>query len=280
MSSPSLSVIVLCRNHARYVAACLRSVLAADQPCELVFVDNGSRDDSVAIARDTLRDPPAHVRCQVLALSPEEPLCRFFNRGVEASTGDFVKPISADDMLGPNFFTAFRELVETSAPDVGVWMCGSVIIDENDHVTRQLYPHALFGSPADGAPVRFVERNAIDPDSAPRYTAVSMFYRRQVYRDVGGYDERFRYEDRPFLFDVIKHGWTVLVHPYNNTYYRVHSGGISANSDWMAEARLPILFDHARRASWRNKPIALFHLARNVRVVGKLRWRKWRAERR
>jgi hypothetical protein len=77
------------------------------------------------------------------------------------------------------------------------------------------------------------------------------------------------------LFDVLKHGWTALVHPYNNTYYRLHETQMSAitNSDWMAEARLPIVWDHARRAEWRNKPIALWSLAKHIRVVGMSRWR-------
>jgi glycosyltransferase involved in cell wall biosynthesis len=277
--APSISVVVLCRNHERYVAQCLRSVFAADQPCELVFVDNGSKDGSVAFARETLRDTPAHVTTKVIELQPEQPLCRFFNVAVRASSGEFVKPIAADDALGPNFFTAFRRLVATSDPNVGVWLAGSVIIDGAGEITRQQYSPALFGSPDDGLPIRFEERHIIDSNASPVYTAPSMFYRRQVYDDVGGYDERFRFEDRPFLFDVMKRGWIVLVHPYNNTLYRVHDKGISANPVWMAEARLPILVNHTLRAQWRNKPIALFHLARNTRFVAMSRWRNRKAAR-
>ena len=272
-TAPTISVLVLCRNHARYVEECLRSIFGADQPCEVVFVDNGSKDDSVAIARATLRDAPPHVSAKVIALNPELPLCRFFNIAVRESTGEFIKPISSDDALGPNFFPAFRELVATSDPKVGAWLAGSVIIDGASQIVRQHYSPAQFGAPSDGPPVRFEERHVLDSRGVPLYTAASMFYRRQVYVDVGGYDERFRFEDRPFLFDVLKHRWTVLVQPYNNTYYRVHDGGVSANAAWMAEARLPILFNHTLRAQWRNKPIALFHLARHVRFVAMHRWR-------
>ena len=274
--TPSLSVVVICRNYAHYVAACLRSVMAADQPCELVFLDNGSKDGSVEVARAMLRDAPPHIASKVVALSPERPLCSALNLAVAECTGDFIKPISADDMLGPNFFASFRELVKTSAPAVGVWLAGSVVIDNADHVLRQYYEPALFGAPGDGPLTLLEERHVLHNASSPRYSAPSMFYRRKVYDDIGGYDERFRFEDRPFLFDVLKHGWTVLVHPYNNTYYRVHDQGISANSDWMAEARLPILFDHTLRAEWRNKPIALFHLARGVRFIAMKRWRERR----
>jgi len=276
---PSISVLVLCRNYARYVRACLASVFEADQECEVVFVDNGSKDDSVAVAREMLREAPPHVSTKVIALSPEQPLCRFFNVAVAESRGDFVKPMSADDRLGPNFFPTFRELVRTSDPKVGVWLAGSVIIDADDQIVRQQYSPTLFGAPSDGPMHRLVERNVIDSSSSPPYTAVSMFYRRRVYDDVGGYDERFRFEDRPFLFDAIKRGWTVAVYPFNNSYYRVHGQGVSSDYAWMAEARLPILLNHALRASWRNKPIGFYHVARSVRVVAMNRWRKWRAER-
>jgi glycosyltransferase involved in cell wall biosynthesis len=283
MSAPSISVVALCRNHERFVAACLRSVFAADQPCELVFADNASTDNSIAVAKETLREAPAHVSTKLIALSPEEPLCKFFNIGVRASSGDFIKPIASDDVLGPNFFVAFRRLVAASEPSVGVWLAGSVMIDADDKVLRQHYAPAQFGSPDDGPPVRLAERNVLVPRGGPQYTAASMFYRRQVYDSIGGYDERFRYEDRPFLFEVLHHGHTVLVHPYNNTYYRLHGAQMSApteaNSVWMAEARVPILFDHTLRAKWRNKPVALFHLARNVRVVASYRWRNRKATR-
>jgi glycosyltransferase involved in cell wall biosynthesis len=243
-----------------------------------VFVDNGSKDQSVALARETVAEAPDHVTCKVISLAQERPLCPFFNTAVAASTGGFVKPISADDRLGPNFFPMFRRTVATSAPNVGVWLAGSVVIDEMDRVVRQDYGPTEFGSPDDGPPVTLQERHLLD-HSGPILRAPSMFYRRRVYDEMGGYDERFRYEDNPFLFSALQHGWTVVVHPYNNTYYRTHGQGISANPLWMAEARVPVLMDHARRARWRNKPIALYQLARNVRYIAMQRWRTWRAER-
>jgi alpha-1,3-rhamnosyltransferase len=274
---PPLSVIVLCRNYSRFVTQCLQSVFAADQPCELVFVDNGSVDDSVTVANAMLERAPAHVTPKVIALRPEVPLCRFFNTAIAASSREIVKPISADDVLGPNFFSAMRTLVQTSDARVGVWLAGSVIIDDAGDVLRQSYDTAeRFDTPQDAKFVELEERQIIHNRVAPKYTAPSMFYRRRVYDEVGGYDERFRFEDRPFLFNALKAGWRVVVHPYNNTYYRVHGQGISANPAWMAEARIPILVNHALRASWRNKPHALFHLARNVRVVARDRWRAWR----
>ncbi len=277
VDGPTLSVLVICRNYERYVAECLRSILAADQSCQLVFADNGSRDASVEVARATLAKAPSHVSTKLVPLTPELPLCRALNVAHRECTGDFVKLISADDMLGPNFFEAFRRLVATSAGDIGVWLAGSVVIDDAGNVLRQAYSPARFGSPDDGSPYFFDERDVLDYRHAPPHSTASVFYRRQVYREVGGFDERFRYEDKPFYFNALKRGWKIAVHPYNNTYYRVHGAGISANSTWMAEARLPVMLDQTLRAEWRNKPLALRRLASNVRVVAMNRWRSWRA---
>jgi len=279
MKPGSISVVILCRNHEQYVRACLESVFAADQECELVFVDNGSKDRSVAVAQEKLRGAPPHVKWKVVPLTPEQPMCRFFNIAVRESSGEFVKPIASDDKLGPNFFSGFRYVRDSSEATVGVWLAGSVFIDAEDRVIRQHYQRALFGSPGDGPTAELEERHLFDSRNVPLCTTASMIYRRRVFDEVGGYDERFRYEDRPFQFNVMKRGWSVAVHPYNNTYYRVHDGGISANAAWMAEARVPILFDHTLRADWRNKPFAFYQLARNVRVVAMNRWRKWRATR-
>ncbi len=274
---PTISVYVICRNYERYVQACLTSIIeAADQPIELVFLDNGSKDKSVEVARSILATSSAHISWNVIALNPEQPLCRALNIANLQMKGEFVKLISADDKVGPNFFSGFREVVQTSDENVGVWLAGSVFIDEHDNVVSQHYGPTLFGSPADGPPIRFEERHVLHRPGAPPNSTPSIFYRRKVWLDIGGFDERFKYEDRPFLFEVIKHGWTVLVHPYNNSYYRVNSGGITGDSEWMAKARFPVLLDHAIRAEWRNKPIALFHLARNVRDLAKHRLGKWK----
>jgi alpha-1,3-rhamnosyltransferase len=276
---PSLSLLVVCRNHERFVDACLRSIFeTVDQPCDLVFLDNGSRDRSVEIAKATLRDAPSFITStKVIALDPELPLPRALNLANAECRGEIVKGISSDDKYGPNLFTALRRAVATSDPKVGIWLCGSVIIDDDDKVTDQHYGPAPFGSPDDGPPVFLTERMVIEYREGPRLSAASFFYRKKVLADIGGFDERFRYEDKPFFFNALKHGWKVAVHPYNNTYYRVHGGGISTNPAWMAEARVAVLVDQTLRARWRNKPLALNRLARAVRVVAKNRWRAWRA---
>ena len=49
---PLVSVIISSYNHADYIEACIESVMAQTYPnVELLVVDDGSRDDSVARIR-------------------------------------------------------------------------------------------------------------------------------------------------------------------------------------------------------------------------------------
>ena len=90
---PAVSVVVTTRDVERTLDACLRSVRSQDhQPLELVVVDNGSTDRTVAIAEE-------HADI-VLSAGPERSAQR--NRGVVEATGEWVLWIDADMLLRPD----------------------------------------------------------------------------------------------------------------------------------------------------------------------------------
>ncbi|MGL4464099.1 MAG: glycosyltransferase family 2 protein [Planctomycetia bacterium] len=52
MSTPAVSIVVAARNNGPFLAECLDSTLRQTAPArEVVYVDDGSTDDSVAVAR-------------------------------------------------------------------------------------------------------------------------------------------------------------------------------------------------------------------------------------
>ena len=61
-----ISVILPCYNAGAYLSACLDSLLAQSmRDFEVIFVDDGSRDDSLALARRYAeRDARIHVFSQ------------------------------------------------------------------------------------------------------------------------------------------------------------------------------------------------------------------------
>lgn len=89
---PTVSVVIPVRDDARELARCLR--LLADQtrpPDEVVVVDNGSTDDSVAVAR------AAGAR---VVREPHVGIPRAAATGYDAATGDLLARLDADSRPG------------------------------------------------------------------------------------------------------------------------------------------------------------------------------------
>lgn len=85
-----LSVIVIARNEARHIEACLASVAFAD---EWIVVDSGSTDDTVARARAC--GARVAVTTDWPGFGPQK------NRALDMATGDWVLSIDADERVTP-----------------------------------------------------------------------------------------------------------------------------------------------------------------------------------
>jgi hypothetical protein len=94
--APRISVIVTCYNYGRYVAQALESALT--QPYahkEIIVVNDGSTDDSSAVI--------ARYADRVTVIEqPNAGHIAAYNRGFEASSGDIIVLLDADDVLAPD----------------------------------------------------------------------------------------------------------------------------------------------------------------------------------
>ena len=104
---PKLSVILITRNEAANIAACLESVAWAD---EIVVVDSGSTDETPAICRRytqnlTVTDWPG--------FGPQK------NRALDRATGDWVLSIDADERVTPELRAEIEQVLQ--APDADAY---------------------------------------------------------------------------------------------------------------------------------------------------------------
>jgi glycosyltransferase involved in cell wall biosynthesis len=108
-ASPTVSVIIPCYNGARFLRETLGSVLAQTHPvCEVIVVDDGSTDDSAAVAESF--GPPVRVIRQA---NQGESVAR--NRGLDEAQGEWIAFLDADDVWLPE--KTERQL-RTIAPDM------------------------------------------------------------------------------------------------------------------------------------------------------------------
>lgn len=117
MEKASLSVVMCNRSDGAWLRRSL-PVLAAEltPDDEIVFVDDASEDDSLAVVDALLRPPCRRV---VLSNQVSRGVIEAGRLGLAHATGRFVGWFSADDEVRPGLFAAARAAARTS-PDVGV----------------------------------------------------------------------------------------------------------------------------------------------------------------
>lgn len=118
-----LSIIVPIYNVAPYLRKCVDSLLAQDiSDYEIILVDDGSTDDSGAIADELVHAfslSPLASRLQLRVIHQSNTgLSAARNTGIAAAIGDYIMFVDSDDYLQPNVLGALMEQVERDNLDV------------------------------------------------------------------------------------------------------------------------------------------------------------------
>jgi glycosyltransferase involved in cell wall biosynthesis len=94
---PLVSTIIPCYNAERWLAAAIDSALAQTHSRqEIIVVDDGSSDHSLAIAK-----PYARRGVQICVQSNRGAACAR-NHGLAVARGEYVQFLDADDLLAPD----------------------------------------------------------------------------------------------------------------------------------------------------------------------------------
>ena len=113
-STPTFSVVIPLYNKRDLVRATLGTVLAQRlPPLEVVVVDDGSTDDSVAAINDLLHAPVRLVSQANAGPGPAR------NTGVHAARGDWIAFVDADDRWHPDHLSNLANVI-AAFPDVSM----------------------------------------------------------------------------------------------------------------------------------------------------------------
>lgn len=109
--TPTVSILIPCYNAKRWLAATLESALAQTWPAtEIIVINDGSTDDSLAVAR---KFAPRGVR---IVDQPNSGASAARNHGLRLAAGDFIQFLDADDLLSPGKIAAQMTLLATRPP--------------------------------------------------------------------------------------------------------------------------------------------------------------------
>ena len=128
MSAPSVSVVIPAYNYGHLVERAVDSALSQTlPPAEVVVVDDGSTDDTLAVlSRYEGREGGVPVR--VFTGENRGPAAAR-NRGIGEASGTFVLPLDADDELLPDAVETLVAALEDGEADLVVGGCLSVTPD-------------------------------------------------------------------------------------------------------------------------------------------------------
>lgn len=123
------SVLINCYNYAPYITDAIKSVLAQTQAVdEIIIVDDGSTDDSLARIQEAVRG----VDNAMIVAKKNEGQLSAFNAGFEPATGDILFFLDADDMFEPRHVATVCGVYEQNQAVDTVWTAFRKFGEETD----------------------------------------------------------------------------------------------------------------------------------------------------
>lgn len=136
---PKVSVIVPCYNVAPYVGTCLDSLVNQTlRDIEIICVDDKSTDNTLEIIQERAR---TDTRIKVIAQPTNSGVSVARNTGIDASTGEYISFVDADDYVDFNFFEllynkAFVENLDICVSNICEHMCDGTYRKHDNYVNR------------------------------------------------------------------------------------------------------------------------------------------------
>lgn len=247
-ATPSVAIVIASYNYARFLPEAIESALAqTHRPAEVVVVDDGSTDDSLAVAR---RFPVRVIAQHNQGLSAAR------NAGGATVRSDYLMFLDADDILEPTYVERCLQALTAAPP----------------HVAYAYTQMSLFGYETG-----IFESRPFDRRALPRgnYVNAAALMRRGVYDAVGGYDRSWSvaHEDYELYMRLLSRGYEGVFVPEPLLRYRRHARSMNTHTPerlndliWRMRGSYPRFY---LREWWRH-PLKMLRWT----------WRAWRLSRR
>lgn len=153
---PLLSIIIANYNYERFLGPCIESAIAVNwENKEIIFVDDGSLDCSVEIAKK-------YKEIDQIILKENGGQWSAANLGFSASRGAFVIFLDSDDLLHPDIMVEFSKVYRHGVSKVQFQM---EAIDEHGQSLNSTFPQ--YASDLDPARLRTIFDRTLSYPNAP-----------------------------------------------------------------------------------------------------------------
>ncbi len=211
MCSPTVSVVIPVYNGAATLPRAIKSVLSqTEAPLEIIVVDDGSQDESAAVA--------SQFPVKLIQQENAGPAAAR-NRGAELSKGEWIAFLDADDAWLPTKIE--RQVQYVDRASIGLLHC---------YVRRD---HRRGAQPAVVTFERLWKRNCICTSTT--------LVRRVAFEQLGGFNKEpsiISVEDYNLWLRMAAHGWQIITIPEVLCEYMPTSTSLSRQVERFALAEL------------------------------------------
>ena len=243
MNTTSVSVIIPNWNGARYLPECLDSLRAQAYPrLEVIVVDNGSTDDSVALVKGD------YPEVRLLELGENRGLTGGVNAGAKVAQGEVLALLNNDALADPGWVAGLVDALNRN-PEAGMAASKMLLYDRPTIINSAGDTFGLDGVPGNRG-VWEKDRGQYDHEEwVFGGCGGAVAYRRDMWEALGGFDEAlFMYcEDVDLNWRAQLAGYCCIYTPQAVVYHRLSAtgGGVTAsyytgrNTIWVLAKDLP-----------------------------------------
>jgi glycosyltransferase involved in cell wall biosynthesis len=186
-----VSVVVRAFNRGYVIREALASALQqTHDDFEVIVVDDGSTDDTSEVVQEFVGDNVRYIRHET-----NKGVSAAANTGIRAATGDLIANLDTDDLWHPEMLSTLVEFLGRH-PEVGAAFCDVELLRDGEEgfsiawacpVFRRLLTTRQPAAPGEWV---FTQRDMrlCLLEEVPIKT-IAIVFRREVFQDVGGYDE-------------------------------------------------------------------------------------------
>lgn len=223
---PLVTVVIASYNHAPYIEQCILSVVQQTYPhIELLVVDDGSTDDSVARIDRLQREHGFELRVQ-----QNKGLTHTLNEAIARAKGSLIAPFGSDDIMVPERI-AKQVAYMQDKPEVGICAGNIELIDSDGQ---------LFPEPRQRRDIAFrrLDFDDVFMERKPYPPAPTLLFRKEALEQVGGFDPQIRLEDLLIELKITHAGYYIDCLGEVLAQYRKHDSNSSKNTPFMVESIL------------------------------------------
>lgn len=220
MGTPSrITLAVPNYNHGQYIGDMIEASLSQSRPPhEIVIVDDASTDNSLSILEKYKRK---YDCIRIIKNKSNQGIFKSVNTAMHAATGDLIVVRAADDLDYPGYYEVAAGMLERY-PQAGM-CCGDMAFFGEDRDVFQVESLGITPEAAYLSPEQMVENLKRDPI----YGHTAMM-RTDLFKKIGGYDERFRWYIDGFCALVLGFRYGMCYVPQPFVYVRLTDEAYSA----------------------------------------------------